>query len=406
MPRYLIQVEPDKREEVKAKLPVEATVVGQVLDYIVVQMPEELVPKIREIEFVVAVIPEKEHRIMVIPVDKKFERWFALFSNPLTLPMAATFSFQADVGKKHWPTLESRKLLEADIAEEEGITGKGVKVAVADTGWDRFCLQKLGMIYATSSVEGQPLPEDLNGHGVHVATTVAGNPLPTPWGMVKGVAPDVELGIFKVLGYGVGVGSTTSILRGLIDAFEWGAEMINMSLGSSVKPDERVNLEVDPEVRVVQMLSRQGIIFAIAAGNDGKGYASVPGVSPDAITVGAINMVGEVADFSSRSHTQYIELRKPEVVAPGVDILSSTVALTDLMQWMDGPKMASISGTSMATPHVMGVIALWKQYARERGYNLTPEMVKSIIREYGATWSEDYGYGLPKYSWIKDYLKR
>jgi hypothetical protein len=242
-------------------------------------------------------------------------------------------------------------------------------------------------------------------HNTHVATTIGGRAFPTPWGIVKGVAPDVDLGFFKCLGYGIGSGTNTSVLRAMMDAFQWNADLVNMSLGGDVKPDERHEIDRCPICRAVRMLSESGMIFAVAAGNSGVGYASCPGIAPEAITIAAVDSSGRIADFTSRRHTQYLDYHKPDASAPGVNLLSSTVGLIDLMEWMDGPKLAAISGTSMATPMACGVIALWIQYARDRGFKLSYRDIHECIR-MGRGWDPDYGYGIIRYEWIKDYLRR
>ncbi|MFQ6075883.1 MAG: S8 family serine peptidase, partial [Candidatus Bathyarchaeia archaeon] len=244
--RVLIQVEPDKTEQVKARLPAGVSVVSQVFDYITVEMPEELIPQVRRVEGVVEVKPEKKvgiARYIPIPIEKKLAKFMELARNPLTLPQAISFSLKADAGKKAFPTSESRKMLGADEAEYEGYTGKGVKVGIIDTGFDSTILQNLGLI-GKSSVEGQPFFWDENGHGTHVATTVAGGVLPTPSGTLKGVAPESELFISKALGYGMGMGTETSVMRAMMDCFEAGCDIISMSLGS---PYSEESTETIPE---------------------------------------------------------------------------------------------------------------------------------------------------------------
>lgn len=404
MPRYLVQVEPAYIDQVKAELrPLGVTPIAQVFDYLTVDVPEEIVPSIRRLPHVIDVRPEKKKEITVIPVDKKLKEFSRLFwSVPfLGLFLALNYSLTANAGKVRWPTSKSRKMVGADIAEAEGITGAGVKVAVIDTGADPTCLQLPGM-WGMSSVEGQPITLDENGHGVHCATTIAGRPLFTPFGEVKGVAPDTQLGIFKALGYGLGAGTETSVMRAMMDAFSWGAEIISMSLGSAYSEEPT---ELIPECRAVKMLTQQGIIVVMANGNDGPAprTVGVAACSPYALSVGAIDREGKVADFSSRGPTQE-DLIKPDVVAPGVDILSSTVALIDIMEFMDGPKLAAISGTSMATPHASGVCALALQYAKTRGKKLTTEGIKAAMEMYGEPKNNDTGYGLITYPLLKGYI--
>ncbi|MEM1524819.1 MAG: S8 family serine peptidase, partial [Nitrososphaerales archaeon] len=346
MKRYLVQVAPNKMEDVQRSLsglgirPVE-----KAFDYIIIDIPPEVKPKVETIPNVVAVVEEKVVGISAvppkpIPVGKKLKTWIEMLMNPFTAIQAPIFA--ALETRDRFPTSQSRMMLGANVAETMGITGKGVKLAILDTGIDDFILQlpPWRITVRTSTVEGEPFHIDTNGHGVHTATIAAGSPLWTPWGEIKGVAPDAEVGIFKVLGYTIGAGTTTSVLRGMMDAFEWGANIISMSLGSDIGPNERHDITACPQCRAVKALTDQGIIFVIAAGNSSEGYASCPGIAPEAITVGAVDRNGVIADFSSRGHPQYIELQKPEVVSPGVYILSSATGLIDLMQAIDGPRLA------------------------------------------------------------------
>jgi len=408
MPRYLVRVEPERREEVKGKLPAEVTVRRQVLDYISVEMPEELVPEVRAIPGVVQVRPEVEKRIAQWwPVERKLERFMELARNPLTLPKAISFTLEADRGKEAWPTSESRKILGALDAEAEGYTGRGIRIGVIDTGFDSTCSQIPGLT-GVSTVEGQPLFWDENGHGTHCASTVAGMSFPSPWGMMKGVAPDAEIFISKCLGYGMGAGTESSVMRSMMDCLENDCDIVSMSLGS---PYAEESHETIPECRAIAVLSERGegpIIFAVANGNSGPDprTVGVPANSPYAVSVGAIDINREIAGFSSRGPT-YDDNIKPDVVAPGVNILSSTstASMIDNMQFMDGPRLAAISGTSMATPHMAGLIALIKQLYRENGVELTANMVKSILEEYGEAKDNTYGYGLLTWSMAKRYLE-
>lgn len=408
MSRYMVQVDPQKTEQVKTALRgLGVTIVTQTFDYITIDIPEALVPKVRTIPGVVAVRPERPVGIATMPVDKKFQEWLKLFSNPFTFPMAAIYSIQADIEKKRWPTGESRKVLEAHIAEGEGITGKGVKVGVIDTGLDPLCVQVQGLT-AKSTVEGEEFfPFDTNGHSTHCYSTIGGKSFKTPWGTIYGVAPDAELHIYKALGYMIGAGSTTSVIRAMADALADGCDIVSMSLGG---PEE--DPTVSPECRCAKALTDAGIIMVVAAGNDGPGPSTLgtPGNSPDVITVGAIDMEGNLADFSSRGPPKHWSGIKPDIVAPGVDILSSTTGLIEIMQSMalDGPRLGAISGTSMATPHVAGVVALGKEYFRkEYGVELTTNVVKNILEELGEhPKNNERGWGILTWSMIKEWGAR
>jgi len=421
--RYLVQIDLMKAEEVKSRLGgMGVRPIAQMFDYITVDIPPGVISQIRTIPGVVAVAPEKKVEIkqVVIPVEKKLSEFQRLFmSNPITGPATAfKFSFEADMGKQRVPTSKSREMIGADVADAEGITGKGVKVAVLDTGTDVLGVQG-PYLGGKSSTEGQPIQVDENGHGTHCQTTISGRPFQSIHGLLKGVAIDAEVAAFKVLGYGVGAGTNSSVLRGMMDAFEWGADIISMSLGS---PYSEESPDVIPECRAIKMLTEQGIIVVVANGNDGPepNTVGVPANSPYALSVGAVDINGNVASFSSRGPTAQ-GLVKPDCVAPGVNILSTSTGLIAAMQFMDGPpKLAAISGTSMATPHVAGVVALALQYARMKGKTLTTQDIKDALATIPPALPEEaaegavevirkeknneVGWGLITYPLLKRYI--
>ncbi|MEM1681049.1 MAG: S8 family serine peptidase [Sulfolobales archaeon] len=400
MPRYLVEFEPDKQEEVYRGLKsLGITPIRKVLKYWSVEAPPEAVPRIESLPGVVRVVEERTYRILM-PVEVKLAKFLEMGGplNPLALIWAAGFR------KDRWPTSESRKVLEANIADEMGISGRGVKVAVLDTGFDAT-VQKPMADYMDSTLEGDPLPLDSNGHSTHVLTTICGGRMPTPWGWLEGVAKGVQIATIKCLGYGVGTARTADVIEAIANAYNWGAKIMNLSLGADIKPGEAHDPETCPLCSLITALSDRGVIFCVAAGNSGKGYASCPGASPGAITVAALKKDLSVADFSSREHPVYIRLNKPNVGAPGVDVGSSTTGLIATMEWIDGPKVGFLSGTSMATPGVSGLLALWVEYARRKGVELTRDVVMDVVEHYSSGWRPDVGYGVPKFSWIVDYLR-
>lgn len=408
--KFLVQIDPARVEQVKSSLrAIKVSPISVVFDYISIDIPPELVPKIKAIPGVIAVIPEKRYEIkrVAIPVSKKlaeFQRLF--FSNPLTgPPLALAYSIKADAEKKRVPTSESRKMVGADIAEMEGITGKGIRVAVLDTGTS-FDLAFQGPYSGgKSSIEGQPIQLDEVGHGTHCQTTISGRPYQSIHGLLKGVAVDAEVAAFKCLGGGIGVGMTSWILRAMSDAVEWKADILSLSLGGD---DE--DYTTSPYHRLISGLSKQGMIFVIAAGNSGPKPNTIgsPGSCPDALTVGAVSYPdGKIAEFSSRGPTLN-GLIKPDVCAPGVDILSTAAGYIAAMQFMDGPPaLAAISGTSMATPHVAGLCALALEYVRIKGKTLTTDHIKEamdLYGEYAGAKNNSFGWGLITFQLLKRYI--
>ncbi|MEU8285029.1 S8 family peptidase [Micromonospora sp. NPDC048905] len=243
--------------------------------------------------------------------------------------------------------------ISAPEAWKSGYTGVGVRVAVLDTGADFTHPDLVGRVTDRSdfTAEGGDAV-DHNGHGTHVASTIAGTGA-AAHGQRRGVAPDAKLVIGKVLDdHGSGADS------GIIAGMEWAAaraDVINMSLGGTDPDDGN-----DPLSLAVDGLSKQtGALFVIAAGNSG-GAISSPGSAASALTVGAVDRNDKLADFSSRGPLVTSNVAKPELVAPGVDIVAARAAGTNLQDPID-KHYEAISGTSMASPHVAGAAALLAQ---------------------------------------------
>ncbi|MFJ8851362.1 S8 family serine peptidase [Streptomyces sp. NPDC102437] len=240
----------------------------------------------------------------------------------------------------------------APQAWAEGYDGKGSKVAVLDTGIDATHPDVKDRILETKSfVPGEEVV-DRHGHGTHVASTIAGSGAASE-GVNKGVAPGAGLIIGKVLSdEGSGADS------GIIEAMEWakaeGADVVSMSLGSSIPDDGS-----DPMSQAVDALSADGgPLFVIAAGNAyGAGTIGSPGSAEKALTIAAVDKQDKRADFSSMGPLVNSYGLKPDLSAPGVNI---NAAASQSVPGVDG-MYRSMSGTSMATPHVAGAAAILRQ---------------------------------------------
>jgi major intracellular serine protease len=269
-----------------------------------------------------------------------------------------------------------------EIWEAEGETGKGVVVAVIDTGIDsRHPDLKNNIIGGRNfTPEGwsQTNYEDLNGHGTHVAGTIAAN------GKIKGVAPDAKILALKVLNRH-GSGNYYAIIEGIRYATNWkGANgervrIINMSLGGSID---------EPKLKeaILEACSR-GIVVVVASGNEGdnneKTYEfGYPALYNECITVAACNAEKQIAPFSNNS----LEV---DVTAAGVNVLSTYPI----------QKYATLSGTSMATPHISGVLALLinlgeKKFKREMTESEIFSLLTQVCCSLGYEASTE-GHGMP-----------
>ncbi|MFE0650959.1 S8 family serine peptidase [Streptomyces sp. NPDC059534] len=249
----------------------------------------------------------------------------------------------------------------ADKAWESGYDGKGVTIAVLDTGVDRTHDDLRTQVVGEKNFSASPDAVDRVGHGTHVASIAAGTGAASG-GRFKGVAPGAKVISGKVLD-DEGYGDDSAVIAGMEWAAAEGADVVNLSLGSPDSPG------VDPvEATVDRLSAEKGILFAVAAGNDGEAGDSTlgsPGTADAALTVGAVDKDDKPASFSSIGPRLGDGAVKPDVTAPGVAITAAAAAGSAIDTRPGTPHPApgylQIDGTSMATPHAAGAAALLKQ---------------------------------------------
>ena len=253
--------------------------------------------------------------------------------------------------------------------------GAGVKVAVLDTGIDTGHADlRDGIEVARDFTRSRSGVVDRVGHGTHVAGTIGARQ--NGLGVV-GVAPDCRLLVAKVLGDDGG-GSGASVAAGIDWACGEGADVLSLSLGSA-----QASREMEA---AVERAVAAGKFVVCAAGNDGRSNSvNYPARWKTTLAVGAVTREGVLADFSSRGP----EL---DLCAPGHDVVSTYV----------GGSYARLSGTSMATPFVSGVIALVLAKHRRLG-GATPVTNREELLEHLLQTATDvgppgrdpsYGFGL------------
>lgn len=268
-------------------------------------------------------------------------------------------------------------------------SSQDIVVAVIDTGIDGAHVDLDGgkIIAWKDYINSRTTPYDDNGHGTHVAATIAGTGEGNP--AYKGVAPGAALIGLKVLD-SAGSGYTSDIDA----AIDWtiqnkaayGIEIISLSLGSTGSSDG-----TDSTSQLLNQAAAAGIVPVAAAGNSGPARYTIgsPAAAADAITVGAMADPGEKgfsqAYFSSRGPTADGRV-KPDISSPGVNITSARANSTN--------GYVSMSGTSMATPFVSGTAALMLA----ANPALTPAQVKSKLMGTVIDWGPagtdiDYGAG-------------
>jgi subtilisin family serine protease len=217
----------------------------------------------------------------------------------------------------------------------------------------------------------RPFDPELSEHATHVAGIAAGDSGTRANGvLVSGIAPKAYLGNYRVLTIPtpqVGPdGNAPEIAKGIEAAVADGMDVINLSLG---EPEIEPNRDI--VVKAINGAAAAGVVPAIAAGNDfdsfGPGSVSSPGSASRAITAAAVSKSRVIAPFSSGGPTPISLQMKPEVAAPGANVLSSVPQRYGLWQ--------NFSGTSMASPHVAGAAAV----LRERHPSWTVEQIKSAL---------------------------
>lgn len=202
--------------------------------------------------------------------------------------------------------------------------GAGVRIAVIDTGISRKHFELRERVKGGVRIAGG----GSNGHGTHVAGIIASS---LNHRGIVGVSPEAELYDVKAFDAN-GKASLTNILRGIDWSIKNKMQVINMSFGMP-QPSEALQ-------RMIQRAAANNIVMVASAGNNGKAV-EYPARYSQVIAVGALDEKGKLADFSSRGAGM-------NQTAPGVDILST---------W-PGNRFKKLSGTSMAAPHVSGMVAL------------------------------------------------
>ncbi|NUR71004.1 MAG: S8 family serine peptidase [Hamadaea sp.] len=252
-------------------------------------------------------------------------------------------------GKVTADMAESNAQIHSAQAWAAGFDGAGVTVAVLDSGYDATHPDLAGQVVnAKNFTTESGGAVDRNGHGTHVASTIAGTGAASG-GTEKGVAPGAKLLVGKVLNY-AGSGQDSWIIAGMQWAVDSGADVVSMSLGSSSPSDC-----TDPMGVAAQKLTEQSkTLFVVAAANAGPALQTIsaPGCAPGVLTVGAVDSAGGTAWFSSRGPVIGRHTVKPEIAGPGVGIVAAALNTGGYI---------AMSGTSMATPHVAAVAALLKQ---------------------------------------------
>jgi len=299
----------------------------------------------------------------------------ALANHPLVEVAEQSMQLQA-YGFPNDPMYEKQWNMKAMGAPEGWANtsrGKGVVVAVVDTGVSRVeDLEGTEMLPGATFVPGTSTSADDQGHGTHVAGTIAQT---TNNGKgVAGVAPEATILPVKVLSKW-GFGTSSWIASGIDYAVDNGADVINLSLGGGYSSVIH---------NAIKKARAEGVIVIAAAGNSGKRGVGYPGALEETIGVSATGPDGKRSFYSSYG-------KGVDIAAPGGDKRKAGGGiLQDTIDGKGGHVYAEFQGTSMATPHVAGAAAI----LLSRG--APSDQVERILLESArgdGTWNEEYGHG-------------
>jgi subtilisin family serine protease len=331
----------------------------------------------------------------------------------VVLPRAEVARLAATPGvARVWPNVTYHALRDAAGPQQIGAdklwganldtAGSGMKIGIIDDGLeaDHPSFNPAGYTYPPGFPKGQtqfttpkvivqrtfapptpsykyantPFDPTQSFHATHVAGIAAGDPTSVNGQTISGVAPQAYLGNYKALtiptpDFGLD-GNSAEIAAAIDAAVADGMNVINLSLG-----EPEVEPRRDLVVQAINGAAAAGVVPVVAAGNDfddfGYGSVSSPGNASGAITVAAVDSSGRIASFSSAGPTPVSLAMKPDVAAPGVNVLSSLPASQGTY--------GLLSGTSMATPHVAGAAAILK----ERHPTWTVQQIKSALEQTG-----------------------
>jgi len=263
----------------------------------------------------------------------------------------------------------------ADAAYAAGLTGAGVLVGIVDTGV-QYTHPDLDDNYAggVDFVNPGTTPMDENGHGTHVAGIICAEANDIG---IRGVAPSAKFLAVRVLN-SAGRGTAWNIAKGIAWANQHGADIINLSLGTTA-PSQIIS-------RAIIAAYNNGSLIVAAAGNNGVNQYTYPAAYPSVIAVSAIDKSETLAPYSN--YGDFIELSAPGGAA--ADITQNGILST-----YANNTYAYAVGTSMAAPYVSGIAALlFQQYVNATNVEIR-DMLESSVKDLGTPGKDIfYGYGL------------
>lgn len=340
---------------------------------------------------------------------------------PYALPEYTYASPSGPNGQKLYFTSmqEVRRLLGVDVANKKGITGKGVIAVLSDTGGHRTHPMTVRLAKQTA-IPG--IYTDMNSHGEWTASALGGkqatdhtftrmNPGKQPV-INQGIAPDCNLVEIKALGFVIGTGSNSMLLRSLDMALADKADVLNCSWGG---PISTAHYTDDPFYDPMEALRESGTIVCVASGDSGPGEGTVdsPGALPNVLSVGSINAVGNDSNsmFGQAGYTSGFSSRgpgygmiRPDTTGYGAIIDSAIGPVLDGSYTHIVHRYQAIAGTSMSSPIVAGLMALMKQVYKRNNTPLDLDEVKRMLSKMGHSKNNDDGWGMVTFPMIQEWV--
>ena len=288
---------------------------------------------------------------------------------PRDLGLAGYTSSQISVPQSFQDTNQYTWGLQATRANQSSYSGSNVRVAVLDTGFDFNHPDFQNRAIHSKSFTPGISADDIHGHGTHCAGTACGPLSPASGVMRYGISYNSEIYIGKVFNNDPKPQAPTArVIEGIDWAIGNGCQIVSMSLGVPI------NAPIIQYRVPIRRALQQGTLVIAAAGNNAQrpldnGFVEPPANSEAAMAIGALDRQLRIASFSARSSQLVSVGGKVDLSAPGVDVFSSIPQHLGLHGFKNG--------TSMATPHVAGIAALWQEATGDTGAALWSRLLQN-----------------------------